>query len=46
MKKRTNYKRPLFFGWYAIPSANKKNDDWKLPLRTFSSSDLEYLYEG
>ncbi len=46
MKTRQQYKRPMFFGWYTIPSANKKDDEWKSPLSRCPSSDMDYLYKG
>ncbi len=45
MKTRTNYKMPLFFGWYAIGSGSQKRPNNTLKSIDFSSKDLDYLYQ-
>ncbi|UJH66444.1 hypothetical protein [Allomuricauda sp. SCSIO 65647] len=45
MKTRTNYKMPLFFGWYAISSGSQKRPNNTLRSIDFSSKDLDYLYQ-
>lgn len=45
MKTRSNYKMPMFFGWYSIGSEHKRSQDWALKLNDFSNKDLEYLYK-
>jgi hypothetical protein len=45
MKAKTNYKKPLFFGWYSINSERKTSQHNRLKLDDFSMRDLDYLYK-
>ena len=45
MKTRTNYKMPLFFGWYTINPNNQRNHENTLKLDNFSNKDLDCPYK-
>ncbi len=43
MKSRTNYKTPVFFGWYTINYENNRGHNYALKPNDHSSKELEYF---
>lgn len=43
MRSRTNYKTPMFFGWYSIDYKNKRGHDKTLELKDNSNKELDYF---
>lgn len=44
MKSRTNYKTPVFFGWYTINYENKRGHNQALKPNDHSNKDLDYFH--